>query len=290
MNIKSFYPFNSIEFRRVSSVHVEIADTNTSYNYPDGSSTIINDLSQLSPVEFEKNVITRSHRFYAFTSPKSMRKHGKTGEPSFWDGRGIYLDSRNYATIDPCSFRFKKVEENEAVPIPRKERVNPITNGRSPGDLIACIPQKPRREGDLPRARWWCVVSEQFLNMWTALFEPDHYMFKKNGGNAFDAKDWMMSGNRLASNSVRKWVLACKDNNVDVDEKEHWNRFFVYRGEPGGSWVHTNAAIYMHFIHNEKLTNDNIPQNKKSPRGDVPVNMKSVDLPPDFYDQCVLFQ
>lgn len=286
-NLRRSRVFKHLEFRRVQYTKVDDSHlTEVVVHHPDGTCTIYTpdefQQQNFSDSDEEHFVERRYSQFTSFTTDRSQRDHS-SGQTSKWDGRQIHLRSGAYApfSLEKLQFDTSDASRRTKVPCPRAARPNPDNAKQTlPGDLIACIPVEPAHSGQLPTARFWCPVSEQFLRMWTAVMFNSHRSLSKRNGDLPEAEmHWLMGGNRLTTNSHRKWTLSHKHNDVEADEEESKKRFFYIRTEEASRrWCHVYAAIVLMARYGQLPSGSNLPTN----RGPNDLNMNTWDLPEGF--------
>ena len=290
--LRKSHVFANLEFRRVQNAAADANHlTEVIVHHPNGTSTIYDsaaiargDVPTFSDSDEEHFVERRYSQFYAFTTERSLRAHGKGGASSKWNGRQVHLRSGAYAPFSLVTMRFDTSDPSRrfCAPCPRAARPNPDNSKQTlPGDLIACLPVEPAHNSSrLPTARFWCPVSEQFLRMWTAvMFESHPSLVKKAGDLAPAERHWLMGGNRLTTNSHRKWAQALADNDAAIDGEESARRFFYIRTEEASKrWCHVYAAIVLMARYGEFPSGANLPTN----RGPNDLNVNQWDLPENF--------
>jgi hypothetical protein len=184
----------------------------------------------------------RCEHFYGFTEKRSLRSDGIDSE--------IHFRSENYAELDivgNCSFTFNKT---------KNQRVRPLV-----GDLICGIVSTSSKfKKSKPVYTHWFNCSEQFLRAWTLIMYDTHDSFNGKTGNKL--KQFMLSGNRLNSNSFLKWIMAHHDNNIELPLDETKKRFYHQRTEfVSWKWVHVYAALFSMVCHGELPCEFNVPNN-----------------------------
>lgn len=195
--------------------------------------------------QIEKNVEYRYKKFSGF------------------DTSSTFFNSRNYAEIDfgsdDCLPTFNFVKKTTNVP-PRV------------GDLICGLVELDN-ERKTYYYKYWFICSEQFLHLCNLLFSEEPQTLKE-----FDR---VMSGNRLMSNTYRKWSLSSANflKSLSLDNEERMERFYHLRHETiAKKYVHVYAAIAMICRYSERPNENNVPNNKnlqpedKITKWDLPEN------------------
>lgn len=168
---------------------------------------------------------------------------------------GYVFDSKDFCEplFNKGLFKFKKAQTQ----IPPRVQIK----GYSQADLICGFVDKNGQFTD------WFICSEQFYLLWKVIM-----------GRTKIARKKLMSGNRLNTNSFRKWMLACKTYGVEMRFEDAYNRYWKYRFERCAiEHVHIYSAIALMVIYGELPNKKNIPIN----HANGPV-MRYWDLPANF--------
>lgn len=195
------------------------------------------------PKEHEQNLEFHYSSFYCFTS---NRPYPCDINDDPYSGIQIMCHSNSYAEIDMIDFEYRS--KKRTVP-PRKD------------DLLCILPVEDNKKRLTAKA--WFVCSGQFYHMVNAIMFDDHPSFK--GKEELRLKNFLMSGNRLMSNTYMKWVFCHIDNDLYLGEKEMDKLYRRMRTETYSiKWVHVYAALVLMARYEELPCWDNIPNNSSS--------------------------
>lgn len=255
--------FKSLVFRRVVDVTVygeiegllyypSILSPSEEIQLPLGQTRA----EEFTPLEVEKNVEFRCRSYTALTSGRPIRLE----TPDTYH-IPIRCPSENYAEIDMSdSFWFTKSQNTKYVVPPRK------------GDLVCGLVGNNRKTGKPLEYSFWFTCSEQFLRAWTLIMFNEHCTFDKNEEQTYK---WVMSGNRLCTNSYLKWRLSLQGE-PPLEELD--DRFYHLRTEKTSKeWVHIYASLVLVARYGQIPSKVNVPVNLDG--GPV---MKNWHIPPHF--------
>jgi len=172
--------------------------------------------------------------------------------------------SANAAVLDPVTLTLSK-QPSTIVP-----RAGDLVCGIVKTERFANQPRRPPvRTFDV-----WFICSEQFMRAWTLVMYDQHSSFEEEPKLRRKA----FSGNRLCTNTYRKWVLSHTQNDVAVPQSEIPEHFYHLRTEtPSVEWVHVYAAIVLMARYGEIPNENNVPQNL-----DGSLALKAWDLPTNY--------
>jgi len=198
----------------------------------------------------------RYSTFYFFTTTTALRSNDK------WGDIAIYGASNCYSELDVygASFLFPPRSQSQIPPRPSVRGANGKVMRQ--GDLICGLVSKPAPGRQNPRFTRWFICSEQFFHAWTAIVHPENQSLGKFSADEDDVRRYLMSGNRLATNGYRKWLLSCQQSNVSSDDDELRKRFYLLRTERvSKEWVHVYAALVLILRYKELPGDHNVPNN-----------------------------
>lgn len=282
LNEKYANAMSGFVFRRVKSVDAKPEDLDEVryYVYDDGVTSEyeplkVEEIAKLTPQEIEQYVQYRYRKFTAYTGGAAVRE-------DMHDGCSFTCSSNNLGVFNPITLEWSRARAN----IRSASIVPPRV-----GDLVCGVV-----DSDKPNVlKHWFVCSEQFLRFWTAVMFEDHETFDVKCRSRVvlteeerfaKIKRWLMSGNRLCTNSFRKWVLS--EGADPTNGPEIAKRLFVLRTE---DWSHMSVHIYAALVliirYAELPTDANVPQNLDGPNGKVELKMKHWDLPVNFINQLI---
>jgi hypothetical protein len=266
-------------FRRVSYVSLRPEDKLQTVNFEDdqhysiyssGTEPVFNECEMLHNVE------EKYSKFHFNTSSLKMRDN------DIYNGISIFGHSSKYSVLDitdTCSFRFSydRTDRTNHVP-PRK------------GDLI-CGLVLFNEKLQSASFRFWFVCSEQFLRAWTAIMYEKHEALSKKGDSEERIRQVLMSGNRLATNSFRKWIKALEQTPKTPENNHFWDNYEAEKKEKyyrlrtetiSRDYVHIYACLVLIIRYGELPCKYNIPVNY----GNNP-NMTEWDLPQGWLDKIM---
>jgi hypothetical protein len=259
-------------FRRVKTIKVNQSSKIDTTYFTDDDTFITYDKNKLCPKwnkqQLEQNVEYK-YSFYTFlTDSKAIRPN------DHFNGTQIFgsIYNRSVLDIEGGTFLFKKdsSDPHNFVPprIDCKEK-----------DLVCGIVVNPKGEkSPLPKYQYWFICSDQFLKAWTSVIYPSFDIFPQYNGEDFKIRKKLMTGNRLCTNTFKKWSMAHFDNKMDRDAEEIEKRFYRLRTEISSrKYVHLYAALILIAKYKELPCEFNLPVNlDKGP------NMKKWDIPENF--------
>lgn len=288
LNEKYADAMSNFVFRRVRSINASMDDLVEVryYTYDDGTTVEYEvvrpeEIAALTPKEIEQYVEFRYRKFNILTYGHAVR------EDEF-DGSAFQAHSNNLGVFNPITLQWSRDREviRSALIVPPREN-----------DLVCGIVDPARRNS----FKYWFVCSEQFLRFWTAVMFEEHESFdvkcRPNPNLSSEEqflerllriRKWLMSGNRLCTNSFRKWALS---EGVDTsNEEEVAKRLYRLRTEELSHMnVHIYAALVLLIRYGELPTDANVPQNIDGPNKITQPKMKHWDLPVAF-TQALLAQ
>lgn len=243
-------------------------------------------LEGISQQEMNKSIEVNYKSFSGFTFSSSVRDD----EPLSFDGKEIYVNSKNYAQIDftnNFTFKFNKTGDLQKPVTPivgdllmmyvSNETINkakywaPIIRDYKKG--ARPLPQQnPQHSQKAPEAEMWCIVSDQFLRAWTAIMYDSHETFDKLIGNKNITnpiqreallRKKLLSGNRVTTNSWLKHKLTLDNINKEMTPKESSERYWHLRTEKASrEYVDIYAALVLITRYGEIPCSVNIPVTK----------------------------
>lgn len=220
--------------------------------------------------EHEHNITERYRKYFFFASDKPLRGKSKGGL-----SREVFCASNKASQIDILG-TFQK-DKRPTFLFSNDRRMRNASVPPKVGDLVCLIADKPSRGRKNPEARYWMTCSEQFMRMWTLIMHDEHPTFKKEG----DAlRRHCMSGNRLMTNSYKKWLMSHQQNRIPIGREEAQTRFYASSVEfVAKNWVHVYAALVLMARYGEIPCSTNVPQNL-----DDGPNMNQWNLPKNFVE------
>lgn len=286
LNEKYADAMSNFIFRRVRSINASIDDLVEVryYTYDDGATVEYElvppeGIAKLTAQEIEQYIEFRYRKFTILTHNKAVREDE-------WDGVAFQAHSNNLGVFNPITREWSRDREHirSASIVPPRE-----------GDLVCGIVDKEKRNS----FKYWFVCSEQFLRFWTSVMFEDHESFdvkcrpnpnlsevEQYSDRLMRIRKWLMSGNRLCTNSFRKWVLSEGVDTSNADEVA--KRLYRLRTE---DWSHMNVHIYAALVllirYGELPNDNNVPQNIDGPNGKPQPKMKHWDLPVGFMNSLL---
>ncbi len=197
--------------------------------------------------EYNRNLEFKYHNFFAFTSDRTLRNN----DP--YRGETIFLASNKYSQFDITegyTFKFSKKRN--------------MTNTVPPriGDLVCILVGNPTYKHEYLEAKSWFTCSEQFLRAWTLLMYNKHHSFESRGKEP-RMRERYMSGNRLNTNSFLKFVLAHRQTQTIIPNRQAVKRYYRMRTEyVSRRWCHIYAALVLMIRYGEIPCRQNIPSNR----------------------------
>ncbi len=181
----------------------------------------------------------RYWKYHAFTSNCSLRDNDE------FDGNQIYLSSENHQ--DEEELLFGNNPSSPSFEIPPKI-----------GDLV-CIKEVKQSKKSIAALKWF-ICSEQFFRAWTYITHNEHSSFKKEEPKR---RAFLMSGNRLNTNSYFKWFLAQRQNNRFIENRMAYAKYWQLRTESvSKKWIHVYSALVLMARYGELPCSRNIPRNR----------------------------
>lgn len=245
--------FGSLVFRRVKEVHIHAPKVLHVVKVgEDGNPAPVGVVSQsnahtISRDEMEKNVIELCSSYYFLTQLTPLRESDTYGKISLHGKRA------NKVELDVSRMALVGCSENQRQVMPRV------------GDLICGRVAKTKSEDGKDRYHFsqWFICSDQFLHAWTAILYPECVSLRRYEDDD-DAKvrRYLMSGNRLCTNSYLKYMAGAHDSGVAVPLEERRKRFYVLRTEETSiTHVHIYAALVLMIRYHELPSEHNVPNN-----------------------------
>jgi len=235
-------------FRRVSKVNLRREDLERVCFHEDPVTTHDMDIktykrSDFSDKEFEKNISLHYRKFSFVTSSASIRDN------DYFQHQEIYVTADSFADLDITTLDFEEKTRVSKIP-PRV------------GDLVCMLVRKPSNPRYNPRATKYFNCSEQFMRAWTAVMYDKHPALEKKGKEP-QMRDYLMSGNRLNTNSSQKYYYAHKDHGKQVDPIEMKNRFYYLRTEgPSKKFIHAYSDLVLMVRYGVLPCYLNVPANR----------------------------
>lgn len=221
-----------------------------------------------TPQQLEQNVQEVYQKFFIFTADAPLRGNDR------WGRVAIYGSSQRCSELDfTKDFSFLPAHGCNIPP-----RI---------GDLVCGVVQAGRKN---PQFKYWFTCSEQFFHAWTSIIYEDHESLTRRGSEEDQIRRYLMSGNRLCTNSYRKWIQACEQNGISVTDEAMNKRYYTLRTESTSrNHVHIYAALVLLLRYHELPNETNIPHNldkgPKSTKWDLPagwietlINMYDITL------------
>jgi hypothetical protein len=212
--------FGRLEFRRAAQVVCAGQYLGSFVEYPnqDGSSHVHYTVNKPRLTTAEQEHFLKGEMYDGFTvitTSKALRRdycHEMANYP-------LRAFSGNFASLNFFTLSFGECVGTGR--IPRLGRPNPENPKQQiPGDLIAGVV-----DHDTQTFTKWTYVSEQFLHYWTIMMwgESDDSFTKVKGG----VYKHLMSGNRLAGNSFKKWFDGEVANGKQPSMEEIRQHFYT---------------------------------------------------------------
>ncbi len=189
----------------------------------------------------DDNVVGYSTNFSVMTLPQKLRSNDR------YNSMPITCHSSVYEEFDILKREWAK---RSLLALPKRHELLCIDVGRA-------------RDGSLVAARWF-MCSEQFLRAWTLIMFDTHETFDKKikNGDETVLKRWILSGNRLNTNSYLKWINAHKQSCKKIDLREQKKRYHPIKTEHlSERYVHVYSAVVLMARYGEIPNNQNVPRN-----------------------------
>jgi hypothetical protein len=274
--------FSHIIFRRVKTVYTQNLEKVYYVTANDKIEMDADMISVLTPEKKENHLQYEYKSFSGITTTKNIRSNDK------YAYEVIHFSSDTFSELDIENGTFEFVQAPTKIP-PRQQRY--INEKFVYSDLICGIVDSRNKELHYTH---WFICSEQFLRMWTAIMYSDHQIFHTSNfvPSSVDKEDFenklynrLMSGNRLCTNSFRKWIMI-----LGEDSQETQELFQVLRTEKISiQWCHVYAALVLIARYGELPTSD--PKEHNIPFTHDGIGYRPMthewDLPPKFVDNIL---
>ena len=239
--------FRNLVFRRVKSVHTHAPRVFDLHELDDNGQVVVTQISQsnqhtITREQMEQNVVEKCSSYYFFTQTSVLRDNDHTGKVTI---RGIHSHKIDFV-IGGAYMGYIPSMTKDVMP-----RV---------GDLVCgCVGHNVKGYAFTQ----WFICSDQFFHAWTAAMYPDCEALRRNPtDDESKIHRYLMSGNRLCTNSYLKYQEGCKDSNVDFSIEERRKRFYALRTEIYSiSYVHVYAALVLMIRYGEVPNEHNVPNN-----------------------------
>ncbi len=230
-----------------------LSSANFSFYYhpePNCPTKIISSMvsGEVSEEESRKHVERICNDFRVKSGVKIVRKKFEEDRcPEFF-----YSKNMVEPVLNQGRFEYVGCEKHEMVVVPFYSSQEP--------DLICYLDDKDMYTD----TKWW-VCSDQFMRMWTLIHFDTHRSFyrqktKTPTNTALGNKKYFMSGNRLVTDSWKKYILSCFQNNVEVDYEKSIERFYTKRTELcGQDHIDLYAALVSLAVFADDLSRSNVP-------------------------------
>lgn len=233
-------------------------------------------LPSFTPKEYDQNVEEKYSRFYFFTADIPLRDNDRQGKIA------LFGASNKYSQIDftnNMDFRFSYNNEDRTNLVPPRV-----------GDLVCGVVAADKHQRKNPAYKFWFTCSEQFLHAWTAIKYAEHETLDKfitrpttEESNEAQIRKSLFRGNKLCTNSYRKWMRTNVECNIAFDQTEAEKRYYSLRCERTAvNWVHMYAALVLILRYREVPNKDNVPYIL-----DGGASPKTWDLPHGWMDRFV---
>ena len=159
--------------------------------------------------------------------------------------RKIYFSSEDYHNFNTDNFKFES-SKHQATDL-------------NEGDLI-CGYIKSVKESKgfncLIFSKWF-HSSECFYRLHRVLLG----CYENRKLNGIDPlRSYFMKGNKLATNTYKRWVIDCLSRGIKPSAEECEKRFYYIKTESSSkSWCHIYNAIFLLFMYSELPSQENIP-------------------------------
>lgn len=260
----------------------QIITKNIDYN----TSIICNSFDGISPEDMDRYMEIKYRSFSGITYSDCVRPENSDELTN----RKITIHSKNYSQVDfTLNYTFEFSND--------KRLCSPITPVR--GDLLFIfvstenLNKVPSSLTHLSADKW-CIVSDQFLHMYSAIMYDwddtfQHMMPKKMQSAPLEEREKILksklfTGNRLMTNSWLKYKLALEDNGQKLSKDESQKRYWHLRTEfSARKWVDVYVAIVLIARYGELPCPNNIPDYVQGPDARIPVfHRKKWNLPVFF--------
>jgi hypothetical protein len=239
--------FKNLVFRRVKSVHTHAPRVFDIHELDDNGQVVITQISQsnqhtITREKMEQNVVEKCSSYYFFTQTSALRDNDPCGKAMI---HGIHSHKVDFV-IGGAYMGFVPCIPRDVMP-----RV---------GDLVCGMVAETEKGYTFTQ---WLICSDQFFHAWTAILYPDCEALRRNPNDDENKiRRYLMSGNRLCTNSYLKYQEGCKDSNVDFSLEERRKRFYALRTEIYSvSYVHVYAALVLMIRYGDIPNEHNVPNN-----------------------------
>lgn len=223
----------------------------------------LNTFSYVSDAELDRYVKIVYPYFYGETTSQCVRD-----EPNFLRGKRVSIHSSDYSQLTQDFVLGQRIEA--VTPLS-------ITQAGS-GDLLYLYISKETlrnwslngaKTGNIIKADKWCIISEQFLKMWTAIVYEwhtptfDKLIPKKSSDKEKDLREKLFSGNRLMTNGWLKTKLALEESGLEMSLERSKDVYWRQRTEElSTKFVDVYAATVLMARYGEVPTHNNVPNNR----------------------------
>lgn len=252
-------------FRRVGQVQVAKILENRLYSSPGTFRRVDPDgLATVAPEEWLQSGEQHAARFYGFTSPCALRANDPV------PGERLFFHQKHRAELNPVTFTFAPAGLTVQSVVPRAR------------DLLCGEVRRPGTAEKSPVCVRWFICSEQFYRMWTLVMYDKHDSFRKAEKKECGSRVYWMSGNRLMTNSYKKWLWKCREAGETPGRDEKVARYWRPRTEAvATAHVHVYCAVVLLARFREQPSDENVPAN----RGDD--SPSAWDLPVQYVPQLL---
>lgn len=222
---------SKFQFRRVVSLNVRQYKETRKYN-PDGT--------------FE--IVRRDYK-----SDNDVTVDVARGDFSFWTGNSLRGDEPFFRVF---AQGYGYCDIDEYLNLSPKQGTNFVPKI---GDLICGLVEREERG---PKFVKWFVCSEQLMRAYTAITFSNHKSFQTE--DEVRLREKLFSGNRLATNTFKKWSISQVVEGREIKRDDVVKRFHHLRTEtPSKEWVHVYCCLVLFCRYGELPDSTNIPQNKE---------------------------
>lgn len=244
--------------------------------------TTLNSLENVSREDQERYIEVTYQSFTGKTDYRSIRF-----EPRPLKDLTVEFKSDNYCDLNVNTFEFEKT--SRSVP-------TPFNNGKA-GELIYCFMSNETlnnirysNSGSVSADKW-CIVSEQFLHMWTCITcgwnKAFDRMIAKNlvlpVEKELALRDKLFSGNILMTNTWLKHKLSTLQSGAEWTQTSSESKFWHLRTEEASkSYVDVYTAIVSIARYGVFPTRRNVPNNKGCAKNETLYLRKEWNIPEMF--------
>jgi hypothetical protein len=277
-------------FRRFSRLMSTTEPYKITENIDPDTSIILNNLNDITPTQMDRYVEINYKSFFGCTSGRYVRDD----EPECVKNTEIFLHSNSYSQVDLTlnyTFDFSNDKRLCSAITPFQDDLILIFMTNEKLEYI-----KSKKPSVRPPADKWCIVSEQCLHAYTAIFNDWHETFDNfvgpnvsNEERESVLKSKLFSGNRLMTNSWLKYKLATLSNDIpftqNVSREKYWHLRTEYASR---RWVDVYTALILVARYGELPCPCNIPDYRKP----SDVKIKEIhrlqwNLPPNFITMLI---